>query len=316
MKNNKLPSISQLMDQLHESESEDIKAPNTANDGSSNWPLTLPATSSNNNKHVNKRQPMIPDYGTSYYYNSSPINVNVNVPPTSDSSSSILTPIHPQNVNVNLSYPPQSAYVNQFNVNLVQAPANPASNYYHTPLQTQLPLPAIQNTFINKDSDIHLQSRIQSDFNAKQEYEPFETSLHNYQDDYCRCIENSQSHQHIPRPRNAFILFRQHWHQQIFTREKEKINSDAHSSSVKSGSFKANSQASRDIGQRWRLLDDKERQYWLNLAKLEKAAHKKKYPDYKYIPTRKSKRNLGSSAGSNHAANASNKCNICHKPKT
>lgn len=50
------------------------------------------------------------------------------------------------------------------------------------------------------------------------------------------------------------------------------------------GSFRTNSEISREIGQRWRGLSDKEKQYWHDLALQEKERHKLMYPDYKYIP--------------------------------
>lgn len=149
---------------------------------------------------------------------------------------------------------------------------------------------------------------------------------------YCTCQDSQLAthpqtqpqQQHIPRPRNAFILFRQHWHRQIFNQEKEKINADTKGAASKLGSFRANSQASRDIGQRWRSLSDSERQYWLDLAKQEKECHKRKYPDYTYVPTRKSKRNSHSSKNatteSTSYSSASNlhkqtHCPSCNRPK-
>ncbi|CCD25174.1 HMG-box domain-containing protein NDAI_0E03570 [Naumovozyma dairenensis CBS 421] len=105
--------------------------------------------------------------------------------------------------------------------------------------------------------------------------------------DACSCKKNSHnkhngsiySETHIPRPRNAFILFRQHLHHTLFPKEKEML--------IKEGSFKANSQVSRDIGQRWRQLTDEEKKYWQDLAQKEKEWHKKKYPNYKYTPRSK-----------------------------
>lgn len=117
---------------------------------------------------------------------------------------------------------------------------------------------------------------------------------------YSKRAESVSLHQqqHIPRPRNAFILFRQHWHQKVFNQEKEKIITETNDSTSKLGSFKANSLASRDIGRRWRLLSASDKQYWLDLAKQEKEEHKKKYPDYKYLPTRKNRRNSSCSSRS------------------
>lgn len=88
---------------------------------------------------------------------------------------------------------------------------------------------------------------------------------------------NSKSEsRYIPRPRNAFILFRQHLHQSLFSKHKAALHS--------LGSFKNNSLVSREIGKRWKALSPEEKKYWQDLANTEKALHRQKYPDYKYIP--------------------------------
>ncbi|CAR24356.1 Rox1p [Lachancea thermotolerans CBS 6340] len=93
----------------------------------------------------------------------------------------------------------------------------------------------------------------------------------------CVCRNNTKTGHHIPRPRNAFILFRQHLHQQLFAKQSSYCeNAEA--------SFKTNSQISREIGQRWRELTDDDRRHWQDLAAKEKELHRKRYPDYKYIP--------------------------------
>lgn len=76
---------------------------------------------------------------------------------------------------------------------------------------------------------------------------------------------------HIPRPRNAFILFRQHLHYQLFP--KHALNS-----------FQTNNEISREIGKRWRELPQAEKQVWQDLAAREKELHKLKYPEYRYAP--------------------------------
>ncbi|QLL32251.1 hypothetical protein HG536_0C04200 [Torulaspora globosa] len=88
---------------------------------------------------------------------------------------------------------------------------------------------------------------------------------------------NSKSQsRYIPRPRNAFILFRQHLHQSLFSKHKAALHS--------LGSFKNNSLVSREIGKRWKALSPEEKKYWQDLASTEKALHRQKYPNYKYIP--------------------------------
>lgn len=92
----------------------------------------------------------------------------------------------------------------------------------------------------------------------------------------CTCKSQRRNSSHIPRPRNAFILFRQHFHYELFPKNENMLS--------KLGSFKTNSEISREIGHRWRRLSSKEKQHWRDLALLEKERHKLMYPDYKYIP--------------------------------
>lgn len=79
----------------------------------------------------------------------------------------------------------------------------------------------------------------------------------------------------IPRPRNAFILFRQKYHQSVFG---------------DSSGRKSNSEISKELGNRWRNLLTEEREHWSNLAKEEKDNHAKKYPGYRYSPRKNGKR--------------------------
>lgn len=99
----------------------------------------------------------------------------------------------------------------------------------------------------------------------------------NKSDTACRCTCNCKSHSnYIPRPKNAFILYRQHLHQFLFPKDKAQLGSQ--------DSFKTNSLVSREIGRRWRSLSPEEKKYWQDLANNEKELHKEKYPGYKYVP--------------------------------
>ncbi|KAF9558778.1 hypothetical protein CPC08DRAFT_616637, partial [Agrocybe pediades] len=74
---------------------------------------------------------------------------------------------------------------------------------------------------------------------------------------------------YIPRPPNAFMLFRAD-----FVRQKHvpgSIETDH-------GSL------SRIIGTCWRQLPLEEKRVWEIKAKQEKAAHKARYPDYRFRP--------------------------------
>lgn len=87
----------------------------------------------------------------------------------------------------------------------------------------------------------------------------------------CIC---KQTHNRIPRPRNAFILFRQKYHRSVFDESNES---------------KTNPQVSQELGRRWRALSVKERDHWNTLAEEERQEHAKKYPNYRYTPRRKGK---------------------------
>ncbi|TFK33667.1 high mobility group box domain-containing protein, partial [Crucibulum laeve] len=74
---------------------------------------------------------------------------------------------------------------------------------------------------------------------------------------------------YIPRPPNAFILFR--------------------SSFIKSqqvpGKVEGNhSTLSKIIGMYWRSLSDAERQSWEDKAKLAQIEHRRRYPDWRFRP--------------------------------
>lgn len=87
----------------------------------------------------------------------------------------------------------------------------------------------------------------------------------------CTCKSNTNR---IPRPRNAFILFRQKYHQSV----------------LDEGSvIRTNPEVSRELGRRWRLLSAEEKEHWNNLAEEEKKNHAKKYPGYRYTPRRNGK---------------------------
>lgn len=75
---------------------------------------------------------------------------------------------------------------------------------------------------------------------------------------HCSCKSHRRNPSHIPRPRNAFILFRQHFHYELFPKNESMLST--------LGSFKTNSEISREIGQRWRRLSPEEKQYWHDLA--------------------------------------------------
>ncbi|KAH7090301.1 hypothetical protein FB567DRAFT_558582 [Paraphoma chrysanthemicola] len=74
----------------------------------------------------------------------------------------------------------------------------------------------------------------------------------------------------IPRPRNAFILYRQHHQQAIIARNPGLNNPDI----------------SKIIGEQWKAEGEGAKKVWQDLALEEKARHQEQYPDYRYQPRR------------------------------
>ena len=83
----------------------------------------------------------------------------------------------------------------------------------------------------------------------------------------------------IPRPKNAFILFRQHYHRILIDEWTAQGVGIPHNSNI-----------SKIIGTKWKGLQPEDKAHWENLAKKEKLEHERKYPEYKYKPVRKSKK--------------------------
>src|SRR6266403_497573 len=92
---------------------------------------------------------------------------------------------------------------------------------------------------------------------------------------------------HIPRPPNAFILFRSSF-----------IKSRHVSTEVETN----HSTLSKIIGLTWQNMPHEERQFWHSKAKVAQAEHKRKFPDYAFRPSHvKSKGGAGGGGGSNTA---------------
>lgn len=75
---------------------------------------------------------------------------------------------------------------------------------------------------------------------------------------------------HIPRPRNAFILFR---------------SSLVHQNKVPKGVESDHCAISRHAGDLWRHLTKEQKAPWAELADVEKKLHADLYPNYRYNPT-------------------------------
>ncbi|KFY21527.1 hypothetical protein V493_07340 [Pseudogymnoascus sp. VKM F-4281 (FW-2241)] len=79
----------------------------------------------------------------------------------------------------------------------------------------------------------------------------------------------------IPRPRNAFILYRQHYQGQV----------------VAQNPGLSNPEISKIIGAQWREQSFETKIEWKRLAEEEKSRHQRQYPDYRYQPRRPGKLN-------------------------
>ncbi|OAX43642.1 hypothetical protein K503DRAFT_657990, partial [Rhizopogon vinicolor AM-OR11-026] len=73
----------------------------------------------------------------------------------------------------------------------------------------------------------------------------------------------------VPRPRNAFMLFRSAF------AAAQKIGTNIE---------RDNRHITRIIAHCWNRLSDSEKQVWHNKAATEKAMHAMKYPNYRFHP--------------------------------
>ncbi|KAK5100070.1 putative alpha-1,6-mannosyltransferase mnn11 [Exophiala xenobiotica] len=86
---------------------------------------------------------------------------------------------------------------------------------------------------------------------------------------FCLCVPEPK----IPRPRNAFILYRQHQHAPVVAQHPGLPNPDI----------------SKIIGAQWKQLSEKDKNEWKALAEQEKARHAQQFPEYRYRPKRSAK---------------------------
>ncbi|KAF7292138.1 HMG box domain-containing protein [Mycena indigotica] len=78
---------------------------------------------------------------------------------------------------------------------------------------------------------------------------------------------------HIPRPPNAFILFRSSF-----------IRSQAAHAALAAAQGGGSSSLSKLIGRRWRDLPPEERARWEDKARAAQAEHRRRYPDWRFRP--------------------------------
>ncbi|KAL9586841.1 MAG: hypothetical protein Q9212_000659 [Teloschistes hypoglaucus] len=99
----------------------------------------------------------------------------------------------------------------------------------------------------------------------------------------------------VPRPRNAFILYRQH-HQAGVVAQFPNL---------------PNPEISKRIGDQWRASPPEEKAHWKGLAEQEKVLHQSKYPDYKYQPRRSGRNNSQGSATNPTVDSENQRCPKC-----
>ncbi|KAL7912825.1 hypothetical protein GGI35DRAFT_263809 [Trichoderma velutinum] len=121
-----------------------------------------------------------------------------------------------------------------------------------SPVSRRLPIPHGTFSTNHEDRKFSISSSLPTDSS-----EDFE----------CKCPKEP------PRPRNSFMLYRQH-----------------HQSSVaKDNKGSSNPEISKIIGSMWKSLEEDERAIWAQMAEEEKQIHAKKYPNYRYKPNRRPK---------------------------
>ncbi|KAJ5662769.1 hypothetical protein N7462_011695 [Penicillium macrosclerotiorum] len=110
---------------------------------------------------------------------------------------------------------------------------------------------------------------------------------------FCLCQPDPK----IPRPRNAFILYRQHYQAAVVS----------HNPGL------ANPEISKIIGEQWRGLSEEEKGTWRELAEEEKIRHAQQYPAYRYQPRRTGRdgSSRNSTSGISHSISGGSICNRC-----
>ena len=88
---------------------------------------------------------------------------------------------------------------------------------------------------------------------------------------------------HVKRPMNAFMVW-----SQIERRKIAEVTPDMH-----------NAEISKQLGARWKLLNEEARQPYVEEAERLRLLHLREYPDYKYRPRKKGRSNQAAVSTSN-----------------
>ncbi|KAJ5777556.1 hypothetical protein N7520_000802 [Penicillium odoratum] len=112
-------------------------------------------------------------------------------------------------------------------------------------------------------------------------------------DTFCLCQPDPK----VPRPRNAFILYRQHYQATVVAHNPGMANPDI----------------SKIIGTQWRNLSEEEKSKWRTLAEEEKLRHNQQYPGYRYQPRRSGRDGgaRGSGSGISNNPSGGTHCTRC-----
>ncbi|KAF6230342.1 hypothetical protein HO133_004682 [Letharia lupina] len=124
---------------------------------------------------------------------------------------------------------------------------------------------------------------------------PRKSVVEKWQEDSPSSICLCQPDPKVPRPRNAFILYRQH-HQQAVVAQNPGL---------------ANPEISKIIGDHWRNSSTENRDHWKLLAEEEKLRHQKQYPDYRYQPRRSTRNSSIAGPAANSAEGDQRRCQKC-----
>ncbi|XP_060523616.1 transcription factor sem-2-like [Cylas formicarius] len=96
---------------------------------------------------------------------------------------------------------------------------------------------------------------------------------------------------HIKRPMNAFMVW-----SQIERRKICEVSPDMH-----------NAEISKNLGVRWRQLNDEQRKPFIDEADRLRQLHQKEYPDYKYRPRKKTAKPTPKSSGAKKSSKRNQK---------
>ena len=142
-----------------------------------------------------------------------------------------------------------------------------------------LPTPPLQQQENQQQATVFPGS--QNMFQQPVEPTPIDSNKALFGDDALEKLYTVKKTSHIPRPPNAFMIYRKQKHAEIKARLEQ-----VHAQNGGEG-YVSNTEVSRLLGARWRAEPEEIRQRYFQLAKQAELEHRAKYPDYKYQPKRR-----------------------------